>query len=85
MLLAQGRNVRACDMQLLDLESMGKSEDNRYYIVRGNWDPIARGFKELIHLNEETPKGFFFSLLNRQTEETKNDVFLRSLQAHVSF
>jgi len=57
MLLAQGRNVRACDMQLLDLESMGKSEDNRYYIVRGNWDPIARGFKELIHLNEETPKG----------------------------
>ncbi|CAF1416598.1 unnamed protein product [Rotaria sp. Silwood1] len=57
MLLAQGRNVRACDMQLLDLESMGKSDDNRYYMVRGNWDPSARGFKELIHLNEETPKG----------------------------
>ncbi|CAF4268820.1 unnamed protein product, partial [Rotaria sp. Silwood2] len=57
MLLAQGRNVRACDMQLLDLESMGKSEDNRYYIVRGNWDPLARGFTELTHLNEETPKG----------------------------
>ncbi|CAF3840973.1 unnamed protein product, partial [Rotaria magnacalcarata] len=56
MLLAQGRNVRACDMQLLDLESMGKSEDNRYYMVHGNWDPSARGFKELIHLNEETPK-----------------------------
>lgn len=36
---------------------MGKSEDNRYYVVRGNWDPLARGFKELIHLNEETPKG----------------------------
>jgi len=36
---------------------MGKSEDNRYYIVRGNWNPIARGFKELTHLNEETPKG----------------------------
>jgi hypothetical protein len=57
MLLAQGRNVRASDMQLLDLESMGKSEDNRYYIVRGNWEPLARGFKELTHLNEETPKG----------------------------
>ena len=36
---------------------MGKSEDNRSYIVRGNWDPLARGFKELTHLNEETPKG----------------------------
>ncbi|CAF1048306.1 unnamed protein product [Rotaria sordida] len=57
LLLAQGRNVRACDMQLFDLESMGKSEDNRYYMVRGDWDPSARGFKELIHLNEETPKG----------------------------
>ncbi|CAF4522849.1 unnamed protein product, partial [Rotaria magnacalcarata] len=29
----------------------------RYYMVHGNWDPSARGFKELIHLNEETPKG----------------------------
>ncbi|CAF1574149.1 unnamed protein product, partial [Adineta ricciae] len=47
MLLAQGRNVRASDMQLLDLESMGKSEDGRYYMVRGNWEPLARGFKEL--------------------------------------
>jgi hypothetical protein len=36
---------------------MGKSEDNRYYMVRGNWDPSARGFKELTHLNDETPKG----------------------------
>ena len=36
---------------------MGKSEDGRYYMVRGNWDPSSRGFKELIHLNEETPKG----------------------------
>jgi hypothetical protein len=38
---------------------MGKSEDSRYYIVRGNWDPSSRGFKELVHLNEETPKGIF--------------------------
>ena len=36
---------------------MGKSEDGRYYMVRGNWEPLARGFKELTHLNEETPKG----------------------------
>ncbi|CAF0767342.1 unnamed protein product [Rotaria sp. Silwood1] len=57
LLLAQGRNVRASDMQLLDLETMGKSEDNRYYIVRGYWNPLARCFKHLTYLNEETPKG----------------------------
>ncbi|CAF3839038.1 unnamed protein product [Rotaria magnacalcarata] len=57
LLLAQGRNVRASDMQLLDLETMGKSEDNRYYIVRGYWNPLARSFKHLTYLNEETPKG----------------------------
>ena len=36
---------------------MGKSEDTRYYIVRGYWNPLARAFKDLTHLNEETPKG----------------------------
>ena len=36
---------------------MSKSDENRQYTVRGNWDPLARGFRELIHLNEETPKG----------------------------
>ena len=48
---------------------MGKSEDSRYYIVRGNWDPLARGFKDLTHLNEETPKGMrlclFFIILRK--------------------
>jgi len=87
MLLAQGRNVRASDMQLLDLvcnhfcfffcfniinffhkESMGKSEDNRCYIVRGNWEPLARGFKELTHLNEETPKGISKHFTNYKKE-----------------
>ncbi|CAF0843427.1 unnamed protein product [Adineta steineri] len=57
LLLAQGRNVRASDMQLLDLETMGKSDDNRSYGVRGYWNPLARAFKDLIHLNEETSKG----------------------------
>jgi len=36
---------------------MGKSEDNRSYIVRGYWNPLARAFKDLTLLNEETPKG----------------------------
>ncbi|CAF0906762.1 unnamed protein product [Rotaria sordida] len=57
LLLAQGRNVRASDMQLLDLETMGKSDDNRYYVVRGYWNPLSRAFKHLTYLNEETPKG----------------------------
>lgn len=51
-------------------ESMGKSEDNRYYMVRGNWEPLARGFKELTHLNEETPKGLYaFDLRCANREE----------------
>jgi hypothetical protein len=36
---------------------MGKSDDNRSYIVRGYWNPLARAFKDLTLLNEETPKG----------------------------
>ncbi len=38
---------------------MGISEDNRYYIVKGYWNPLARTFKDLSLLNEETPKGKF--------------------------
>lgn len=99
MLLAQGRNVRASDMQLLDLvrrrcepsknvtlfvffqESMGKTEDNRSYAVRGSWEPLSRGFRELTHLNEETPKGsnektmidrHVFSSLDAETRTRKN-------------
>lgn len=42
---------------ILIQETMGKSEDNRYYIVRGYWNPLSRAFKHLNYLNEETPKG----------------------------
>jgi len=31
-------------------------------MVRGNWEPLARGFKELTHLNEETPKGMSYPI-----------------------
>lgn len=48
---------------------MGKSEDNRYYMVRGNWEPSARGFKELTHLNEETPKGMSLNCRCANSEE----------------
>ena len=37
-------------------ETMGKSEHNRYYIVRGYWNRSSRAFKHLNYLNEETPK-----------------------------
>jgi len=36
---------------------MGKSDDNRCYVARGYWNPLARAFKDLTHLNDETPKG----------------------------
>jgi hypothetical protein len=42
---------------------MGKSEDNRYYIVRGYWNPLSRTFKDLTLLNEETPKGRISNVL----------------------
>jgi hypothetical protein len=70
---------------------MGKSEDNRSYIVRGNWDPLARGFKELTHLNEETPKGIFvvvvFFLRFYANSQTITNVFSfsRFFQARVFF
>ena len=36
---------------------MGKSEDNRSYIVKASWNPLARNFQHLTYLNDETPKG----------------------------
>ena len=45
---------------------MGKSEDNRSYIVKGHWDPLGRTINKLTYLNEETSKGIekFPSKLN---------------------
>lgn len=42
---------------------MVKSDDQRY-TIRGHWNPLARNFKHLTHLNEETVKGtrIFFTV-----------------------
>ncbi|VDK51014.1 unnamed protein product [Anisakis simplex] len=53
MLLAAGRNLRQSDMHLLDMQSMGRGNDSRTYIIEAIWDPHAQNFEVL---NTETPR-----------------------------
>uniref|UniRef100_A0A914W7E3 Beta-hexosaminidase A n=1 Tax=Plectus sambesii TaxID=2011161 RepID=A0A914W7E3_9BILA len=53
LLLAAGRNLRQSDMHLLDMQSMGRGNDNRVYIIEALWDPNAHNFEVL---NTETPR-----------------------------
>lgn len=53
LLLAAGRNLRQSDMHLLDMQSMGRGNDSRTYIIEAIWDPHAKNFEVL---NTETPR-----------------------------
>ncbi|KAG1665850.1 Rab GTPase-activating protein 1 [Nymphon striatum] len=54
LLICPGRNVKNSDMQLLEMVSMGSSEDlENSYIVCGFWDPTDPVYEVL---NTETPK-----------------------------
>lgn len=52
LLLSPGRNVKHSDMTLIDMASMGMSNDGKSYIISGNWDPTDPNFQIL---NTETP------------------------------
>uniref|UniRef100_A0A158R5T0 PID domain-containing protein n=1 Tax=Syphacia muris TaxID=451379 RepID=A0A158R5T0_9BILA len=53
LLLAAGRNLRQSDMHLLDMQSMGRGNDNKNYIIEAVWNPHAQSFEVL---NTETPR-----------------------------
>ncbi|XP_064648840.1 rab GTPase-activating protein 1-like isoform X3 [Lineus longissimus] len=54
LLIAPGRNVKNSDMHLIEMVSMGVSNDNKAYVISGHWDPSDPNFQIL---NTETPKG----------------------------
>uniref|UniRef100_A0A915J7F1 Kinesin-like domain-containing protein n=1 Tax=Romanomermis culicivorax TaxID=13658 RepID=A0A915J7F1_ROMCU len=39
LLLAAGRNVKHCDMHLLDLQSTGRGNDDKTFLIDAFWDP----------------------------------------------
>lgn len=54
LLICPGRNVKQSDMQLLEMVSMGSSDDSENsYVIRGSWDPTDPMYEVL---NTETPK-----------------------------
>ncbi|XP_029656353.1 rab GTPase-activating protein 1 isoform X2 [Octopus sinensis] len=53
LLLSPGRNVKHGDMQLIEMECMGNSNDGKSYIISGHWDPTEPSFAVL---NSETEK-----------------------------
>ncbi|KAK7495772.1 hypothetical protein BaRGS_00012992, partial [Batillaria attramentaria] len=53
LLISPGRNVKHSDMQLIELVSMGYTQDERTYNISGHWDPTEKCFEIL---NTETEK-----------------------------
>ncbi|VDM96877.1 unnamed protein product [Thelazia callipaeda] len=53
LLLGAGRNLRHSDMHLLDMQSMGRGNDAKTYIVEAVWDPHLQNLEVL---NTETPR-----------------------------
>ncbi|VDO65848.1 unnamed protein product [Onchocerca flexuosa] len=53
LLLGAGRNLRHNDMHLLDMQSMGRGNDAKTYIIEAIWDPHLQNLEVL---NTETPR-----------------------------
>uniref|UniRef100_A0A1I8EPU5 Rab-GAP TBC domain-containing protein n=2 Tax=Wuchereria bancrofti TaxID=6293 RepID=A0A1I8EPU5_WUCBA len=53
LLLGAGRNLRHNDMHLLDMQSMGRGNDSKTYIIEALWDPHLQNLEVL---NTETPR-----------------------------